>query len=96
MSRALAIVLVLGLGLAASGGCKQSKEPAEASEVLARSRALAAAMCACKDQACAGPLRTQWNELTKLLHGATFTEEQVEGLTTEDVRFERCMSALSH
>lgn len=43
-----------------------------------------------------GALRTQWNELTKLLHGATFTEEQVEGLTTEDVRFERCMSALSH
>ena len=94
MSRALAIAL--GLGLAVSSGCKQAKEPAQPSEVLARSRALAAAMCACKDQACAAPLRSQWNELTKLLHGATFTEDQVEGLSTEDVRFTRCMDALAH
>ena len=87
MIRILAIVLALG-------ACKQSKEPAEASQVLAKSREIAAAMCACKDKACAAPLRTEWNELTKLLHGATFTEEQVEGLTTEDSRFTRCMAAL--
>jgi hypothetical protein len=87
--RSLAIILALGLG-----ACKQAKEPAESSEVLAKSRELAAAMCACTTKACATPLLQQWSELTKLLHGATFTEEQVEGLTTEDTRFERCMTAL--
>ncbi|CAN5922540.1 hypothetical protein BH11MYX3_BH11MYX3_08650 [soil metagenome] len=91
MIRSSAIVLGLALAL---GACKQSKEPAESSAVLARSRELAAAMCACTTKACATPLLQQWSELTKLLHGATFTEEQVEGLTTEDTRFERCMTAL--
>ncbi len=89
MIRAIAIVLALA-------ACKQSKEPAAPSEVLEKSRALAAAMCACKDAACAAPLSTQWNELTKLLHGATFSEDQVEGLTTEDTRFTRCLTALGH
>ena len=89
MIRALAVILALG-------ACKQAKEPAAASEVLAKSRALAAAMCACKDKACGAPLRTQWQELTELLHGAEFTDDQVEGLTTEDVRFSRCMAALEH
>jgi len=86
-------IVAIALALAA---CKQAKEPAAASEVLARSRELAAAMCACKDKACGAPLRTQWDELTKLLHGATFTEEQVEGLATEDTRFTRCMASLDH
>jgi hypothetical protein len=89
MIRALALI-------AALAACKQSKEPAAASDVLAKSRALAAAMCACKDKACGAPLRTQWQELTELLHGAEFTDDQVEGLTTEDVRFSRCMAALEH
>ncbi len=87
--RALAMVVALV-------ACKQAKEPAAGSEVLAKSRALAAAMCACKDKACAVPLRTAWQELTALLHGAEFTEEQVEGLTTEDVRFSRCMATLGN
>lgn len=87
MIRALAVVLALG-------ACKQAKEPTPASEILARSRSLAAAMCACKDKACGTALRTQWQELTSMLHGAELTEEQVDGLTTEDTRFTRCMAAL--
>ena len=89
MIRALWIVLAVG-------ACKQATEPAAPSEVLAKSRELSAAMCACTTKACAQPLLQQWSELTKLLHGATFTEDQVEGLTTEDTRFERCMTALTH
>jgi hypothetical protein len=76
------------------GACKQAAEPTPASEVLAKSRALAAQICACKDRGCAAPLLLEWNQMSKLLHGATFTEEQVEGLTTEDTRVERCMAAL--
>ncbi len=93
MTRAISIALGVVLAL---GACKQAKEPAESSEVLARSRELAAAMCACKDRACATPLLEQWRQLTTLLHGATFTEDEVEGLTTEDTRFERCMLALAN
>ena len=88
MKRALAILVVLG-------ACKQAPEPAPAGEVLAKSRALAAKICACADRACATPLLAEWNEMSKLLHGATFTEEQVEGLTTEDTRVERCTAALA-
>ncbi len=88
MKHALAILVVLG-------ACKQAPEPAPASEVLAKTRALAAQICACKDKGCAAPLLAAWNENTKLLHGATFTEEQVEGLTTEDTRVERCTAALA-
>ncbi|MBA3465215.1 MAG: hypothetical protein H0T46_35115 [Deltaproteobacteria bacterium] len=90
MKSALAIAAALVLG-----ACKQASEPTPASEVLAKSRALAAQLCACKDKACATPLLADWNEMSKLLHGATFTEEQVEGLTTEDTRVERCMAALA-
>ncbi|MEO7097409.1 MAG: hypothetical protein ABI175_29375, partial [Polyangiales bacterium] len=75
---------------------KQAKEPAVGSEVLAKSRALAAAMCACKDKACGAALRTQRQELSEMLHGAELTDEQVEGLTTEDVRFSRCMDAIEN
>jgi hypothetical protein len=89
MIRVVAVVLVLA-------ACKQAKEPAAPSEVLERSRALSAAMCACKDKACAAPLLKEWDDLTKLLHGATFTEEQVEGLEAEDTRFTRCTAAVVH
>jgi hypothetical protein len=88
MIRALAVIALLA-------SCKQAKEPAAASEVLAKSRALAAAMCACKDKACATSLRTQWQDLTAMLHGAELTDEQVEGLATEDDRFSRCMTAIA-
>lgn len=75
-------------------GCKQSKEPAPGSDVLAKSRELATQMCACKDKACGRALKAQWQALTEMLHGAEFTEEQVAGLATEDERFSRCMTAL--
>lgn len=84
--------LAVAIALAA---CRQAEEPVPAGEVLAKSRALSAAICACTDKACAQPLLVQWNEMTKLTHGATFTEEQVEGLTTEDTRVERCVAALT-
>lgn len=86
MIRVLAAIALLA-------GCKQAKEPAAGSEVLAKSRELAGAMCACKDKACGRALRTQWQELTAMLHGAEFTDEQVQGLATEDERFSRCMAA---
>ncbi len=87
MIRALAVFALLA-------SCKQSKEPTPASEILARSRSLSAAMCACKDRACGTALRAQWQDLTAMLHGAELTDEQVEGLATEDERFSRCMAAI--
>ena len=85
--------IVVGLVLALAA-CKQSTEPAPASEILAKTRALSAQMCACKDKACGEPLRLQWDELTRQISGVTFTAEQVEGLATEDQRFMKCMAAL--
>lgn len=82
------------VAIALLAGCKQSKEPAPGSDVLAKSRELAAQMCACKDKACGRALKAQWQALTEMLHGAEFTEEQVAGLATEDERFSRCMTAL--
>ena len=93
MIRALAAVVVSGALLA---GCKQAQEPAAGSEVLAKSRALASAMCACKDKACGTALAAEWRDLTNMLHGAEFTDEQVQGLATEDERFSRCMAAIEH
>jgi hypothetical protein len=84
-------LLALALALAA---CKQAKEPAPAGEVITKARALSAAMCACPDRACGAKLKTEWNELTALMHGATFTEEHVEALATEDDRFLKCMQRL--
>jgi hypothetical protein len=84
-------LLALAFVLAA---CKQAKEPAAAPEVLAKARALSAQMCACPDRACGAKLKTEWNELTSMLHGATFTEEHVEALATEDDRFSKCMQRL--
>lgn len=81
--------------LALCAACKQAKEPAAGSEVLAKSREVAASMCACKDQACGRALQPAWQELTAMLHGAELTDEQVEGLATEDERFSRCMAALA-
>jgi len=89
MIRALLLVAMVA-------SCKQAKEPAAGSEVLAKSRALAAAMCACKDKACGTALASQWQDLTSMLHGAEFTDEQVQGLATEDERFSRCMTAIEH
>lgn len=86
---------LLVLSLAVLPGCEQAKEPAQASAVLARAREIAARMCACADMACGAQLRTAWDELSQQLHGATFTEEQVEGLATEDQRFIRCMERLA-
>lgn len=85
----VAAVIVLG-----AGACKQAIEPPPGSSILQQSRALSAAMCACKDKACGTPLRVQWDELTKEISGVTFTAEQVEGLAVEDQRFMRCMEAL--
>ena len=77
-----------------AAGCKQASEPAAAPEVLAKARELSAQMCACPDRACGAKLKTAWNELTAMLHGATFTEEHVEALATEDDRFSKCMQRL--
>ncbi|HVK82896.1 MAG TPA: hypothetical protein VM513_02260 [Kofleriaceae bacterium] len=87
MRAAFALVIV--------AACKQAHDPPAGSAILAQSRELAAKMCACKDAACAQPLREQWNALTKSLPGAEFTAEQVEGLAAEDQRFVACWSALA-
>ena len=84
-------LVALALALA---GCKQAKEASPAADVIARSRALSTAMCACTDRACGAKLQTEWHDLTEMLHGATFTEEQVEALATEDDRFSKCMQRL--
>jgi len=84
-------LLVAALALAA---CKQAAEPTPSGEVLAKARALSAQMCACADRACGAKLKTAWNELTSMLHGATFTEVEVEALATEDDRFQKCMQRL--
>ncbi|MFN0248827.1 MAG: hypothetical protein ACKV2T_18200 [Kofleriaceae bacterium] len=83
----------------ALGACKQAKEPTPASELLAKVRALAAKACACPDRACVEPLLREWNSLTTAIgeggkvSGGAFTEEQVQGLVTEDERFMKCVAA---
>ena len=74
--------------------CRQAEPPPPGSEILAKTRALSAAMCACKDKACGQPLRLQWDALTREISGVTFSADQVEGLATEDQRFMTCMAAL--
>lgn len=86
--RALALVIVVA-------ACRQQDPPPPGSEILAKTRALSAAMCACKDRTCAEPLRRDWDALTREISGVTFSAEQVEGLATEDQRFMRCMEALA-
>ena len=85
--RAFALLLLVA-------ACRQAEPPAPGSEILAKTRALSAAMCACKDKTCGQPLRLQWDDLTKEISGVTFSAEQVEGLANEDQRFMRCMAAL--
>lgn len=90
MTRALALVLALA-------ACKQAKEPTPAGELLTKVRDLSAKACACTDRACIEPLMKEWNALTTAIgeggkvSGGTFTEEQVEGLATEDERFMKCV-----
>ncbi len=84
----------LALLVLLAAACKQSKEASPAVDVIAKSRALSAAMCACTDRACGAKLKIEWHDLTEMLHGATFTEEQVEALATEDDRFQKCMQRL--
>jgi len=80
--------------LAVVAACRQAQPPPPGSEILAKTRALAAAMCACKDKACGQPLRLQWDDLTREFSGVTFSADQVEGLAIEDQRFVTCMAAL--
>ena len=87
MRSLLAIVVALA-------ACRQQESPPPGIEILAKTRALSAAMCACKDKACGQPLRLRWDALTKEISGVTFSADQVEGLATEDQRFMRCMEAL--
>ncbi len=93
MIRTLAIVALLA-------SCKQAKEPTPASELLSKVRALSANACACTDRACVEPLMKEWNALTTAIgeggnvSGGTFTEEQVQGLVTEDERFMKCVANL--
>jgi hypothetical protein len=100
MRARLVIALVLG-SLGGTGGCKQSKAPTPASELLDKVRALSAKACACKDRACVEPLLVEWNALTNAIGGSgavsggTFTEEQVEGLATEDERFMKCAGSFA-
>jgi hypothetical protein len=85
--RAFALLLLVA-------ACRQQDPPPPGSEILAKTRAMSAAMCACADKACGQPLRVKWDELTREISGVTFSAEQVEGLATEDQRFMRCMAAL--
>jgi len=87
----LAFIVASGSLLAA---CKQQEPAPPGSAILARTRTLSAAMCACKDKACGTPLRSEWDNLTREISGVTFSAEQVEGLATEDQRFMTCMAAL--
>ena len=80
------------LPLLVVAACSQQDPPRPGSEVLGKTRALSAAMCACKDKACGQPLRVQWDALTHEISGVTFSAEQVDGLATEDQRFMRCMA----
>ena len=84
----------LSVALLLAAACRQQEPPPPGSEILEKTRALSAAMCACKDKACGQPLRLQWDNLTREISGVTFSAEQVEGLATEDQRFMRCMAAL--
>ena len=86
--RAFALLLLVA-------ACRQADTPPPGSEILAKTRAMSAAMCACADKACGQPLRLQWDALTREISGVTFSAEQVEGLATEDQRFMRCMEALA-
>ena len=86
--RTLALLVLLA-------ACRQQEPPPPGSEILAKTRALSAAMCACKDRACAEPLRGHWDALTREISGVTFSADQVDGLATEDQRFMRCMEALA-
>ena len=86
--KALALLVLL------AAACKQAKEPAPAAQVVEKARALSAQMCACADRACGTKLKPQWNDLTAMMHGATFTEDEVEALATEDDRFSKCMQRL--
>jgi hypothetical protein len=72
--------------------CSQQDPPPPGSEILGKTRALSAAMCACKDKACGQPLRVQWDALTREISGVTFSADQVEGLAAEDQRFMACMA----
>lgn len=93
-SRAASVAFVL----AALVACKQAKEPTPASELLAKVRTLSAQACACADRACVEPILREWNALTTAIgeggkvSGGTFTEEQVEGLATEDERLVKCVA----
>lgn len=90
-----ALVLVVALV-----ACKQAKEQPPASDLLMKVRALSAKACACTDAACVAPLVQAWNSLTDAISGAgkvsgvEFTDEQVQGLATEDERFMKCVAAL--
>jgi hypothetical protein len=91
----IAVVLV---ALASLGACKQAKEPTPAGDLLAKVRDLSTKACACTDRACVEPLLREWNALTTAIgdggkvSGGTFTEEQVQGLATEDERFMKCVA----
>ena len=95
MTRCLAIAL---FAFALVGACKHAKEPTPAGELLETVRALSAKACACADRTCAEPLLREWNSLTTAIgeggkvSGGTFTEEQVQGLATEDERFMKCVA----
>lgn len=88
------MIMRILLVLVVAAACRQQEPPPPGSEILAKTRALSAAMCACKDKACGQPLRQHWDALTREISGVTFSSDQVEGLATEDQRFMRCMAAL--
>ena len=84
----------------ALAACKQAKEKPPASALLTTVRALSEKACACKDAACVAPLMQEWSSLTDAVSGSgkvagvEFTDEQVQGLATEDERFMKCVSAI--
>ena len=88
MRASLLLLLVL-----VAAGCKQAHEPVSAADVLARARALATELCACRDRACVASHRAAWLALAHDLHGGTYSADQAEGLATEDQRISRCLEA---
>lgn len=88
MLRVAAAVLALA-------ACKQAHDPPAGAALLANARALADAMCACKDRACGAALQPARDALLHALPGATFTDEEVAGLAREDQRLITCMDALA-
>ncbi|MGE0546535.1 MAG: hypothetical protein AB7O24_06015 [Kofleriaceae bacterium] len=73
-------------------GC--AKPPPPGAELVTKNQDLAERMCACKDQSCVAPLRSEWEALNKDSSGS-FTSDQVQALAEATKRFEACAAAIA-